>query len=251
MSTICWSAVPRAAADPSKGAEPPLGRPRPRAILFDFDGTLIDSAPDLAGAVNELRAERALDPLPYAALRGHATYGARSLLRAGLDITPEHPDYEPLRARFLALYDARKLTSAVPFDGVAELLATLDAQGIRWGIVTNKHSRFALPMIEALLVARGWQPGVIICGDSTPSPKPAPTPLLAAAERIGCTSDTCWYVGDGENDMLAAQAAQMQPILAAYGYLPEARVAESWRDRHAALVIEAPNQLISLLDSGG
>lgn len=233
--------------DPAKGAAPPLGRPR--AILFDFDGTLIDSAPDLAGAVNDLRAERALDPLPYAMLRGHATYGARSLLRAGLDVTPEHPDYETLRARFLSLYDARKLISAAPFDGVAELLAALAALDIRWGIVTNKHSRFALPMIEALLVARGWQPGVIVCGDSTPSPKPAPTPLLAAAEQIGCETDVCWYVGDGENDMLAAQAARMQPILAAYGYLPEAQVAESWRVRHEAFVIETPNQLISLLDS--
>ncbi len=248
--------MPVAATDPAihklRSSGPDSARPpRPKAILFDFDGTLIDSAPDLAGAVNELRAEQALDPLPYAMLRRHATYGARSLLRAGLDITPEHPQYEPLRARFLALYDARKLTSAAPFDGVAELLAALDAQAIPWGIVTNKHSRFALPMIEALLVARGWQPSVVICGDSTSSPKPAPTPLLAAAEEIGCESGACWYVGDGENDMLAAQAAQMQPILAAYGYLPEARVAETWRVRHEALVIETPNQLISLLDSVG
>ncbi|MFN3630592.1 MAG: HAD family hydrolase [Casimicrobiaceae bacterium] len=220
---------------------------RPEAVLFDFDGTLVDSAPDLAGAVNALRAEYALDPLPYATLRGHATYGARSLLQVGMDVSPDHPDYELLRARFLALYDTRKLALAAPFDGVAELLTALDAQGIRWGIVTNKHSRFALPMIDTLLVARGWRPGVVICGDSTASPKPAPTPLFAAAEEIGCRTDACWYVGDGENDLLAAQAAQMQPILAAWGYLPEAHVAEAWRVRHEALVVEAPNKLISLL----
>ena len=123
----------------------------PRAVFFDFDGTLVDSAPDLAGAVNDLRVEAGLEALPFAALRPYATYGARSLLKAGLDLTPDHPDYDAQRKRFLAIYDRRKLDRSHLFDGVLELLIALERRGLIWGIVTNKNSRLAEPDQERLL----------------------------------------------------------------------------------------------------
>ena len=130
----------------------------PDAILFDFDGTLVDSAPDLAGAINDLRAELDLPELPYETLRPYATYGARSLLKAGLDLSPDHAHYDQHRLRFLAIYDARKLSKTHLFNGVLELLIALERRNIKWGIVTNKHSRLAEPMIHELLRDRAFSP---------------------------------------------------------------------------------------------
>jgi len=218
----------------------------PSAVLFDFDGTLVDSAPDLAGAVNDLRAELGLPELPYDSLRPYATYGARSLLQAGLDLSPDHHQYDDRRQRFLAIYDDRKLSKSHLFNGVLELLIALERRGIKWGIVTNKHSRLAEPMIFELLRDRAFNPVVVMCGDSTPTPKPHPAPLLRAAAEAGLDATCCWFVGDGESDVKASLAAGMTPILAKYGYVPNIEVARAWGAHHE---IDQPLDLLELFAS--
>jgi N-acetyl-D-muramate 6-phosphate phosphatase len=218
----------------------------PAAILFDFDGTLVDSAPDLAGAMNDLRVERGLHELAYETLRPYATYGARSLLKAGLDMSPDHAEYEASRKRFLAIYDERKLRKSGLFAGVLELLIALERRGVDWGIVTNKHSRLAEPMIHELLRDRAFSPAVVVCGDSTPTPKPHPAPLLRAAEDAGIEVTRCWFVGDGESDIKASLAAGMTPVLATYGYVPDLAVARHWGAQHE---ISQPLDLLALFAS--
>jgi N-acetyl-D-muramate 6-phosphate phosphatase len=225
-------------------AQPTLAAASPTAILFDFDGTLVDSAPDLAGAANDLRAELGLPALPFETLRPFATYGARSLIKAALDIAPGHEQYESHRARFLAIYDERKLRKSHLFPGVLELLIALERRGIRWGIVTNKNSRLAEPMIFELLRDRAFNPAVVICGDTTPTPKPHPAPLLRAAADAAFDVTTCWYVGDGESDIKAALAAGMPPVLAAYGYVPNLTAARAWG---AHFELDQPLDLLGLL----
>ncbi len=218
--------------------------PAPDAILFDFDGTLVDSAPDLAGAMNDLRAELNLPELPYEALRPYATYGARSLLKAGINMSPDHAEYDDHRKRFLAIYDGRKLSKSYLFEGVLELLIALERRGILWGIVTNKHSRLAEPMIHELLRDRAFSPVVVLCGDSTPTPKPHPAPLLRAAAEAQLDVTCCWFVGDGESDVKASLAAGMTPVLATYGYLPDLASARGWG---AHFEIARPLDLLELL----
>ena len=216
----------------------------PRAILFDFDGTLVDSAPDLAGAINDMRTSDGLDPLPYEALRPHATYGARSLLTAGFGLRPDDAAFDEQRKRFLAIYDRRKLDHSHLFDGVLELLIALERRGLAWGIVTNKHSRLAEPMIDELLRGRAFTPVAVVCGDSTPTPKPHPAPLLLAASDAEVGVEDCWFVGDGEADMRASRTAGMLPVLARYGYLPDHNAAGNWGARHE---IARPLDLLTLL----
>jgi len=220
-------------------------------VLFDFDGTLVDSAPDLVEAVNEVRKAHRLEPLPYEALRPFATYGARSLLQAGLGLTAQHASYPAVREQFLRIYDERKLTRSRLFAGVEEVLTHLTRMGMPWGIVTNKHARFAEPMVDALLTAIKLRPSVLLCGDSTPEPKPHPLPLTTAAERLRCASESCWYVGDGENDLLAAKAAGMTSILATYGYLPDRLAIEAWPIQHGSHRIDQPSDLLPLLERAG
>jgi phosphoglycolate phosphatase len=215
-------------------------------VLFDFDGTLVDSAPDLAGAMNDLRAEHGLKELPYESLRPFATYGARSLLKAGLGLLPDHADYEQNRVRFLVIYEQRKLRKSNLFAGVLELLIALERQRVEWGIVTNKHSRLAEPMIHELLRDRAFSPRVVVCGDSTPTPKPHPAPLLHAAAAADLEVERCWFVGDGESDIKASLAAGMIPVLATYGYVPDLGQARSWGAHHE---IDQPLALLELLGS--
>ncbi len=215
----------------------------PDAVLFDFDGTLVDSAPDLAGAMNDLRAELNLPELPYETLRPYATYGARSLLKAGIDMSPDHAQYDDHRLRFLAIYDQRKLSKTHLFNGVLELLIALERRRIKWGIVTNKHSRLAEPMIFELLRDRAFMPAVVICGDSTPTPKPHPAPLLRAVADAEWDASRCWFVGDGESDVKAGLAAGMTPVLATYGYVPDLASARAWG---AHFEIDQPLDLLEL-----
>jgi phosphoglycolate phosphatase len=218
----------------------------PSAVLFDFDGTLVDSAPDLAGAVNDLRVERGLPLLPFETLRPYATYGARSLLKAGLGLTAEHAEYAATRLRFLEIYDERKLRHSNLYDGVLELLIALERQRITWGIVTNKNTRLAEPMIHELLRDRAFAPAAVVCGDTTPTPKPHPAPLLLAASHAKIDVSTCWYVGDGESDVKAGLAAGMTSVLATYGYVPDLAHARTWGAHHE---IDQPLDLLALLSS--
>lgn len=185
-----------------------------RAVLFDFDGTLADTAPDLGSAVNRLLVEQGLAALPLARIRPHASSGARGMLGAAFGLTPEDPRYAPLRDAFLAYYEERVCVETTLFPGIAELLDTLAIQGVAWGVVTNKAMRFTEPIVAAL----GLEPGCVVCGDTTPHTKPHPAPLLHAAKRLGLAPETCCYVGDDLRDIEAARAARMRAIAVEYGY---------------------------------
>ena len=197
-----------------------------RAVLFDLDGTLADTADDLAAALNRVRADRALAPLPVSALRGYASHGARGLLAAGMGVTRDDADYELLREAFLGYYEHGLFGRSRLFDGAATVLDEIDQRGLRWGIVTNKAQRFTLPLVRHLaLVPRA---GTVICGDTTPHAKPHPAPLHAAARELGCGSSECVYVGDAERDVTAGIAAGMKTLIARYGYFAPEDAPERW-----------------------
>ena len=197
-----------------------------RAVLFDLDGTIADTAPDLGGALNRLRTTRGFAPLPLAQLRLHASSGARGLIGEGFGLVPGDDGYEELRLGFLEYYEQDIAAASRLFDGVAELLDTLEAREIAWGIVTNKIERFTLPLVTLL----GLSPraGCVVSGDTTPHAKPHPAPLLEAARRIGVAPADCLYVGDDERDIEAARAAGMGAIIAGYGYLGSAKPPADW-----------------------
>ncbi len=198
-----------------------------QAVLFDLDGTLVDSAPDLAGTANDMRQARGLPPLPHATLRPHCGSGARGMLGAGLSVLPDQPEYAALRDEFLNLYEARMLRETEAFASALQLLSALDSAGLRWGIVTNKALRLAEPLALALgLLPRA---AVLIGGDSTPHTKPHPAPLLEAARRLQVAPADCVYIGDDARDMLAGRAAGMQVLAAAWGYLGAGDKPQRWQ----------------------
>lgn len=214
-----------------------------RAVLFDLDGTLIDSAPDLAGTANEMRADRGLHPLPLTALRPHCGSGARGMLGAGLGITPADSNYAELRIEFLARYERRMLRETHPFAAALPLLRALEERGLGWGIVTNKSLRLAEPLCHALgLLPRA---AVLVGGDSTPHVKPHPAPLLEAARRLELPPSACVYVGDDPRDMQAGRAAGMPVLAAAWGYLGEGEDPAQW---HAQALLPDPDALLQWLE---
>jgi N-acetyl-D-muramate 6-phosphate phosphatase len=225
------------------------GMPRPLAVdavLFDLDGTLVDTAPDLVRAVNRLRTDRGLAPLPFAQLRPYASHGARGLLGAGMAVTPGDADYVPLRDAFLDHYAAALCIESSLFDEMERLLAALDDRALPWGIVTNKATRFTTPLLDALgLSARA---GTVVCGDTTPHAKPHPAPLLHAAAALGVPPARCLYVGDAQRDIEAGIAAGMRTIVARYGYIQPEDRPDSWpADGHiagpAALIAWLPERV--------
>ena len=185
-----------------------------RAVLFDFDGTFADTAPDLAAAVNAMRTRRGLAPLAPEVVRPYASMGARGLLRIGFDMTPEHSDYVAMRDEFLDNYAGAICVHTRLFPEMDELLRQLEARSLAWGIVTNKATRFTTCLVEELRV----RPACVVCGDTTPHLKPHPAPLLAAAQRLALAPADCVYVGDDLRDIQAARAAGMRCVAVQYGY---------------------------------
>ena len=196
------------------------------AVLFDLDGTLADTAPDLGAALNRVRRDRGLAPVALETLRPSASHGARGLLRVGMDVHPEHPDYGALRDAFLAHYESAICVDTRLFADVDTLLEAIEARSLKWGIVTNKATRFTTPLIERLGLGR--RADAVICGDTTPHPKPHPAPLLAAADVLGVSPGRCVYVGDAERDVTAGIAAGMRTIVARYGYIEDHERPETW-----------------------
>lgn len=215
------------------------------AVLFDLDGTIADTAPDLGYAINQQRLARGMPELPVEAVRSHASSGARGLLKIGFNIVPEDSGYEEMRDEFLAIYEQNLARGSALFPGVASLLAQIEQRGMAWGIVTNKAERFTFPLLSALgLLERS---AVVICGDTTPHPKPHPAPLLAASDKLGVAAASCLYVGDDERDVQAGQAAGMPVIVARYGYLGNGKPPESWG---ADGYIDSPMELLDFLSDG-
>jgi phosphoglycolate phosphatase len=212
-----------------------------QAVLFDLDGTLIDSAPDLGGAGNDLRERRGLAPLPLADFRPMTGTGARGMLAIALEITPEHPEFHALKDEYLAIYEARMTRLTRVFDDMAPVLDALDAAGLPWGIVTNKHSRFAVPVVAAADLTQRSR--VLVCGDTTPHAKPHPEPLLEAARRMGVDPARCLYVGDDLRDVQAGQAAGMGTAAVAWGYLGQGEPIDAWGADH---LINLPAELLNL-----
>ncbi len=201
-------------------------------ILFDFDGTLADTAPDLGAAANRQRTRAGLEPLPLEVLRPYSSAGARGLLRCALNLTPADEAYEAHRVQFLKDYEAAMTVDTCLFDGVPELLAQIKAEGMAWGIVTNKATYLATPIVAALGLAEDC--AVLVCGDTTAHSKPHPLPLLHAAQQAGYDVERCLYVGDDLRDIQAAQAAGMPSIAAAYGYCGPEHPPETWQADHCA-----------------
>jgi len=215
---------------------------RARAVLFDLDGTLADTAPDLLEALNRLRRERGLDDLPLETGRRHASSGARGLLQVGFGLVPGDADYEPMRDAFLDHYDARVCADTRLFPGMDELLAAIEARGLAWGIVTNKASRFTPRIVAALGLA--GRAACVVCGDTTGHIKPHPAPLLHAATQLAIDPSLCWYVGDDLRDVQAAHAAGMRSVAVEYGYIGTGSAPRHW---NAEVVIAQPTDLIALL----
>lgn len=212
-------------------------------LLFDLDGTLVDSAPDLAGAANDLRAAHGLPPLPHADLRPMVGAGARGMVGVAFGVAPGEPRFDALRDAFLARYAERLLQDSRVFDGMPPVLDALDAAGLSWGIVTNKAMRFAAPLVEGLGLAQRAR--VVIAGDTTPHAKPHPAPLLEAARRIGVPASDCAYIGDDLRDMQAGRAAGMATLAAAWGYLGQGEPVQAWG---ADRVLDVPAALLQWLE---
>ena len=215
----------------------------PAAVLFDLDGTLVDSALGLTDTVNDMLAARGLPALLHSTLRPAVGSGARGMVGTAFGLQPEHSGYEALRDEFLDAYPRRMLQKASLFEGIADLLDALEAAGMSWGIVTNKALRFADPMSRAL----GLHPRspVLVGGDSTPHTKPHPAPLLEAARCLALPASACVYVGDDLRDMQAGRAAGMGAIAAGWGYLGHGAQIEQWG---ADVVLSRPIDLLQYLE---
>ena len=213
-----------------------------KAVLFDLDGTLIDSAPDLAGAANDMRLDRGLSELPYESFRPMVGSGARGMIGAGFDIVPGHGEFEALRDEFLNRYEQRMTQLTRVFDDVLPLLSALEAASIPWGIVTNKATRFASPLVQALNLDQ--RAAVLIAGDTTAHSKPHPEPLLEAARRIQVLPQDCVYVGDDLRDVQAGHAAGMLTVAVRWGYLGFGEPIDAWGAHHIA---SSPADILTLL----
>ena len=211
-----------------------------RACLFDLDGTLADTAPDLAAALNRVRADHELPPMPLDVLRPMASHGARGLLGIGMQVSPDDARYNQLKNDFLAYYLGAIRVQTELFDGVRLLLEQLQRRAMPWGIVTNKLSTYTQPLVAQL----PWPepPACIVSGDTAERPKPAPDPLLYAAEALQIDPAECIYMGDDLRDIQSAKAAGMRSIAAAYGYCGPS----SPNDWGADAIIHHPLDLLTL-----
>lgn len=214
-----------------------------RAILFDLDGTLIDSAPDLGAAADQMRVARGMPSLPMADYRPFAGSGARGMLRVAFGMQPEDAEFPAMREEFFQNYERRMTQDTTVFDGVADMLARIVAQQLHWGVVTNKSKRFTEPLSRQMALFASA--GAVVSGDTTPHAKPHPEPLFEAARRIGVDPQDCVYVGDDERDIIAGRAAGMHTVAAVYGYLGEKQSVAHWE---ADDVINSPHELLKRLN---
>jgi phosphoglycolate phosphatase len=218
----------------------PSRLPAPRAVLFDLDGTLADTAPDLAAAVNWLRTERGLAPTPYEVLRPTASAGARGMIGAAFGLQPGDDGYEELRLQWFDRYQSAMAVETTLFDGVPELLKGIEDAGMAWGVVTNKPMRFTDPLIPQIGLAHA---GCVVSGDTTGFAKPHPAPLLEGARLLDLPAEACWYVGDDLRDVEAGRAAGMVTVACGWGYCGEIPPA-TWG---ADYLLDTPLHLLQVL----
>lgn len=212
------------------------------AVLFDLDGTLIDSAPDLGAAADKMRTDRGLESFPQELYRPMAGAGARGMIDVAFGLSPADARFEALKEEFFLNYEARLVAQTYVFAGVAELIECICRGGLKWGVVTNKSARFTVPLTQAMPLFSTAQ--TIISGDTTPHAKPHPEPLFEAARQLNLAPARCIYVGDDERDIVAGRAAGMPTVAAAYGYLGAAADTAAWK---ADFTIATPSALLTLL----
>lgn len=238
------SIIPAPAGSDSSVADD--NAPAIRTILFDLDGTLLDTAPDLAGALNRVRDEQGLPALPFERVRPVVSHGSIGLLRVGFDIEPDDPDFPALRERLLEIYRDNLAHETCLFPGTEELLNGIEARGMNWGVVTNKPGWLTEPLLEQLgLTARA---ACIVSGDSTPNRKPHPEPMLHACRLAGSHAAECLYVGDARRDIEAGRNAGMKTLIAMFGYIEAEEQPETWG---ADAAIDTPQQVLDWLDAQG
>lgn len=214
-----------------------------RTVLFDLDGTLVDTAPDMAHALNLLLREQDRDILPFDTIRPHVSHGALALVRLGFGLGPSDAAFEPLRQRFLEIYADNLCRESHLFPGIPQLLAQLHAKSLNWGIVTNKPGYLTEPLVAQLGLAQ--EAACIVSGDTTNNRKPHPEPMLHACDKAGSTPAQSVYVGDAERDIQAGKQAGMQTVVALFGYIPDDEDPEQWG---ASALIRAPMEVIDFLD---
>ncbi|WP_261857997.1 HAD family hydrolase [Photobacterium sanguinicancri] len=217
--------------------------PQPiEGVLFDLDGTLLDTAPDMALAANKVLAKHGIPPLRNHQIQANTSFGAKGLLEAGFDGIPDHLDFLSLRQEFLDYYQQSICINTRFYHGIEHLLCSLEHHGIPWGIMTNKPAfltEMLLPFFPLLQRAKA-----VVCGDTLPLAKPHPEPLLYASELIATPHTQCAYIGDIEKDMIAANAANMQGFVASWGYIGEHHFPEQW---NAAGILPTPQDILTLL----
>ena len=213
------------------------------AVLFDLDGTLADTAPDLGESANLLLAEEGHAAKPLAMLRPYTSQGVRGLLKAGFDIDATDPHYERLSHRFLEIYEQRLCAATRLFDGIPELLDALESLNLGWGIVTNKRMRFTDPLVELLQLTP--RTNCVVSGDTTAEAKPSPLPIEHACRLLNCRPERTLYVGDDHRDIIAGRAAGCQTVAVSYGYLGDGGPLHTWG---ADLIIDHPAELAAYLN---
>jgi len=213
-----------------------------KLVLFDLDGTLMDTAPDMGAALNALRAEHRLPALSADRIRPHVSHGVPALLKLGFGMEPQDTRYPEMRARYLAIYQAGLASETRLFHGADKLLDTLSAQGFVWGIVTNKPGWLTEPLLDAFKLRE--RAACVVSGDTTPRRKPHPDPLLHACKLCGVAAEDSAYVGDAQRDVEAAHAAGMPAVVALYGYLGEDELPAAWKAEH---MIKHPLELLDWL----
>jgi len=211
-------------------------------ILFDLDGTLADTAPDLARTLNLLLKEYNKEPLPYEQIRPHVSHGATALVALGFGLHKDDPGFEELRLQLLDLYASNLCRQTMLFPGIDELLQQIEQQAMRWGVITNKPARFTEPLLKALGIAQ--RAACIISGDSASKNKPHPEPMLLACQQIGVQPEQCLYVGDAQRDIEAGLNAGMQTLIASFGYIGEQDKLSDWQ---AHGIIDTPLAIMEWL----
>ncbi|SFV76827.1 Similar to phosphoglycolate phosphatase, clustered with ubiquinone biosynthesis SAM-dependent O-methyltransferase [hydrothermal vent metagenome] len=206
-------------------------------ILFDLDGTLIDTAPDLAYALNKLLEENGLTQKPYDQIKPLVAFGGKALIKFGFECEDSHPKFAVWHRRILEIYTNNIDRSSSTFDGIDDLINTLKKKKLHWGIVTNKPENLTHLLLEKLNI----KPDVVVCGDTLEFNKPHPAPLLYACAQLAVEPKKCLFVGDDLNDMLAGSNANIKTVAVTYGY---GRVTKNWNYDHK---IDQPQELLELI----
>lgn len=214
-------------------------KPQLTTVFFDLDGTLADTAPDLAAALNQLLEQHGKRPLPFEVIRPTVSMGGNAMLKLGFTHDEASRQFQQLRDEFLDIYDKRLHRNSPLFPGMAGVLDGIEEMGLRWGIITNKSTWLTEPLIEELGLTE--RTGCIVCGDSTPHRKPHPAPMFLACELTDSKPEHSVYVGDARRDMEAGQASGMHTLAAAYGYIEKEDFIDSWG---ADAIVQSPGEIL-------